>query len=265
MGFRTIAYYQSANPTAYTAINVVSDSTMTQIDGQHFKVPSQDKLLAAYGYGTILTRYQIQTPSLRSNRVPLEIDDVDQTASNPTVTNPPLIDFSQTPVQLTAGEGLEADIITTGGTAAANLIALWLGDGKVEPVSGIFLPKVRATSATTLTAGAWTPCVLTFDYQLPAGAYAVVGMRAGSATGVLARLAFPELGPRPGVLCGKFPSTRTAVPFSPEAPVGGFRVPHRSAYVSWGSFVSDAPPSVEFLALAADTSEVVELDLVKIA
>ncbi len=266
MGFRTIAYYQSSNPTAFTAITNLTDDTMTKIDTTHYKVPSQNLVLASYGYGTILQQYQIKTPSLSGgNRLPIEIDDVDQTATQPSKLTPNLVDFSAMPIPLVAGEGLEADVITSGATAAGNFVVMWLGDGMNDYVTGQYMPGVRATSSTTLTAHAWTNCTLTFDYSLPAGGYSVVGMRAESATGVAARLAFPELGPRPGVLAGTAYSVRQQFrttmnyerTFPAIAPAGQF--------ISWGSFVQDSPPSVDFLAVAADTAEQVVLDLVKIA
>ena len=265
MGFRTIGYSITSAATTFTAATCLTDDTITKIDSTHYKVPAQNLVLASYGYGTHLNQYQIKTPSLSGgNKLPVEIDDVDKTATQPTVTTPPLVDFSAQPVHLVNGEGLEADILTDG-TSAAAYVVYWLGDGMNDFVEGQFMPGVRATSSTTLSAGAWTNCTLTFDYSLPAGGYAVVGMRAESATGIAARLAFPELGPRPGVLAGtatairpNFRATQQYVrSFPAAAPAGRF--------ISWGSFVQDSPPSVDFLAVAADTAEQVVLDLVKIA
>jgi hypothetical protein len=262
MGFRTIAYSatQGGAVTSLTAVTALADDSMTKIDSTHYKVPSQNLLIGLYAHGSALTRYQIKTPSLAGNqRVPVEVDEVDQTAATTATTAfPPFQDYEADPVPLIAGEGIEADIICSG--AAQTTVVVWLGDSSVSYVTGPVLPGVRATSAQTLVANTWTNCTLTFDNQLPAGAYAVVGMEAFSATGQAARLAFPELGPRPGVIAGTQPSVRGQF-----FRTGNFRSESKTGNVSWGSFVQDSPPSVDFLAGAADTSETVIFDLVKIA
>jgi len=259
MGFRLIAFEATSAVTAYTATTALADDSITKIDSTHYKVPSQNLLLGAYGNGLHLSRYQIKTPSLSNNRVPIEVDEIDPTDDKVISTVPPFMDWSDSPPRLIAGEALEVDNLTDA-TSDAVAFGVWLGDGQISYVNGTYLPGVRATSSTTLVAYTWTNCTLTFDNQLPAGAYAVVGMKATSATGLLARLAFPELGPRPGVIAGTQPTQAY-----PDFRNGRFRSGARGQFVSWGSFVSDSPPSADFMAVTTDSAEVVELDLVKIA
>ena len=260
MGFRTICYEATSTASALTAIAAIADDSMTKIDSTHYKVPSQNQLLGSYAHGLHLTRYQIKTPSLSgSSRLPVLSDEVDQTSGVALTTPVPFFDLSMCPVPLVAGEGLEADGLTDT-TSGAVLVGVWLGDSSIEYVTGPLLPGVRATASQTLVGYTWTNCTLTFDNQLPAGAYAVVGMEAFSATGMLARLCFPELGPRPGVIAGTQPSWR-----GKTFRTGNFRSSAPGRFVSWGSFVSDSPPSVDWLAVTTDSAETVLLDLVKIA
>ena len=262
MGFRLVAFTHTdaAGIASLTACPTVTDDSITKIDTNHYKLPSQNLLLGAYGMGASLTRFQVKTPSLSgNNRVPIEVDEVDQSAATLVSKNfPPFQDYSKTPVPLVAGEGIEVDYISS--AAAQVSFCLWLGDGQISYVSGQFLPGVRATSATIQVANAWTNCTLTFDNQLPAGGYAVVGMEAFSATANFARLVFPELGPRPGVLAGTQPSIRAKTWRG-----GSFRSASVGQMVNWGSFAQDSPPSVDFFAGAADVAQTVLLDLVKIA
>jgi hypothetical protein len=271
MGKHLIAFSQSQNPTAFTRENFVTDVTVTPIGTTLVQVPPTNLIVASYGYGTILTRYQIQTPSLKANRVPIEIDTVDATATTASSTiiggNGAFQFFNDTPVALNPGESLEVDVITTGGTAAQSTIGLWLDNGLPDTIvasAGTYLPGVRATSSTTLTANAWTACSLTFDNTLPVGTYAIVGMVAESATGLLARVAVPGYAWRMGVIC-QLAATNAIIQRPEFFRHGRFGTYGQGVYHAWGGFVSTSPPQVEFLALAADSAETVLFDLVKVA
>ena len=265
MAKHLLAYENALTSTSsFTKMTPASD-TLVYVDGTNktVQVPQTNLLVAAYSYGANFLLAQIQTPSLKANRVPIEWGEMDTTATQPINTVgaiPPLQYFGDTPIPLQIGEPLEVDY--TGGGTAVGTVGVWLSDGNPGlKVSGNFLPGVRATSATTLTANAWTTCSLTFDNQLPAGGYAVVGMEAFSATGVLARVALPGSGFRMGVIAGPITvSTRDRL-----FRAGRFANTVPGTYESWGAFVSTAPPQVEFFAGAADTSEIVYLDLVKVA
>lgn len=272
MGKHLIAFSQSQNPTSFTKENFVADPTVTPIGTQQVQVPSTNLFVASYAYGTILTRYQINTPSLRANRVPIEIDEIDPTATAPANNimgqgNGPFFFLNDTPVALAPGEALEVDIITTGGTAAQSTIGLWLDNGLPDSIpasTATFIPGVRATGTATLTANNWTAVTLTFDNTLPVGTYAIVGMVAESATGVLARCAVPGYAWRMGVI-PHLAATNTLFTRPDFFRAGRFGSYGQGVYHSWGAFISTSPPQVEFLAGAADTAETVLFDLVKVA
>jgi hypothetical protein len=254
-----IAFSQGQSVTSLTKVNFVADATVTPIGANLVQVPATNLLIGAYGYSAALTRYQISTPSLKSNRVPILVDQVDQTATQPAIlTQPPLQFYGDTPIPLAPGESLEVDEITTGVTQAT--FGVWLDNGFNDLVTGPLLTGVRATSSTTLTAFNWTATTLTFDNTLPVGSYAVVGMVALSATGILARVAFPGYAWRMGVIAG----ANTTVNRPDYFRLGRFGTFGAGQYHSWGAFISTSPPQVEFLANAADTSETVLFDLVKL-
>lgn len=243
-----------------------ASDTLVYVDGTNkvVQVPRTNLITGLYAYGANFLLAQVTTPSLKANRVNIEWGEMDTTATQPINTVgalPPLQYLGDTPMVLSVGEGIEVDY--TGGGTAVGTVGVWLDDGAQDYVTGPLLHGVRATSSTTLTANAWTTCSLTFDNQLPVGDYVVCGMEAFSATGVLARVAVSGSGWRTGVIAGPITvSTRDRV-FRD----GRFTNTRPGTYMAWGgsAFRSTAPPQIEYFAGAADTSEVVYLDLVKLS
>lgn len=266
MAKHLVAYENALTSTStFTKMSPASD-TLVYVDGTNkiIQVPRTNLVTAFYSYGANFLLTQLTTPSLKANRVNVEWGEMDTTATQPINTVgaiPPLQYVGDTPIALSIGEGLEVDY--TGGGTAVGTTGVWLSDGAHDKVTGPLLHGVRATSSTTLTANAWTAASLTFDNQLPVGDYVVVGMAAFSATTVLARVAVSGSGWRMGVLGGPITvSTRDRI-FRD----GRFENTQLGSYEAWGGtgFRSTAPPQIEFFAGAADTSEVVYLDLVKLS
>jgi hypothetical protein len=260
IAFRSTAF----SNTAYTNVSPASNDSTVNSDftGKSTVVPSTNIVVAAYGYSSTaadFTRYQILAPSIKTQ--PIQIDQVDDQATSPNDT----ADYTQffdngTGRQLVVGENLQVQAITSGSVTV--IAGVWLDDGIDTSVYGKVIPGVRATAATTLTAGVWTTCPLTFDNQLEAGTYAVCGMYAYSATGVFARVNISGAAYRMGV----------------KMNVDNFglgndrwrlgRFGRRQIYgniQSWGAFLSTNPPQVDVLAVAADTAETFVLDLVKLS
>jgi len=251
MGQHLIAWSQSITSTAMAARNAVPDPSV-RVSGVDILIPPIfSKLCMAYGQGVNLAQAQFQSPTLR-RRYPLDVSPID-IAATPTGPFAPLMDLTSRPIDLDVGEQLEAFLADT--AAGANIVRAlaWLTDGDFSlPAGPIF--TFRTTASATLVAETWTNASLTLSNLLPYGTYAVVGFRAASATLIAARLVFP--GPifaRPGVI-----GTTTASQLDDRR----FRF---GAFGNLGQFVSIAPPTVDFLATAGDTSEVVHLDLVKVA
>lgn len=219
----------------------------------------------------LISACQLSAPSLRG-RTLLDVPTLNQvysmsaqpqaayqpnTASTVYTFDPgkePISWFMNSPLQLVPGENLQCQTISTGTTAAClSTCVVGLGNGNyVNPFMGMPIETLRYTAAQTLTAHAWTNAALTTTQTLRYGRYAVVGMKYFGATAQAARLVLPETPHRPGCIgvTGRGDS------------IGMFR---QGNLGSWGEFTSTNLPTVDYLANAADTAEVVYLDVVKIA
>jgi hypothetical protein len=220
-----------------------------RVEGNNIVVPSLNKLAGILGIGAYISDLQLDAPSLRRTA----LQDISKLciAAEPTVPTP-WEDLFEKPRTLDVAEPLSAAVSNsaTASTTRVSVLA-FLSDGKIEPVPGEIF-TVRASAGATLTPYTWTNAALTFRQTLPAGKYAVVGMRAQSDGLIAARLVFPGSPWRPG--CIGFDTMS-------DVDVDRFRMGKAGV---WGIFDHVAPPTVDFLSSSADTSEIVWLDLVKV-
>lgn len=233
-----------AGATPLGAITALEDETMT-IEGDDVQVTDLNKVLAVAGHGLALTQLRLNSPSLRAMYpfyvTPFEIG---TDFGNPQK----VVDLRATPLELVTEEDLNAELETSG--ASRPVVGLVMGDASPAPASGkIFTLRARGTK--TLTPYIWDNVPITFDVDLPAGDYDVVGLRAISATAELARLVFKGESFRPGVLA----SNSEEVLENPMFRNGQMGV--------IGSFKHNVRPSIEVMARAADTAEIFYLDLIK--
>jgi len=188
--------------------------------------------------------------------------------------SPPRVwDFFRTPMKLLATEEFDIFATQNSGGAQNQRVLCSFSDGAIMPLTVQVNPggmesnprtpgrffTAHATGTTTLTASGWTSVTPSFDQILPAGMYAVIGMRFFSATARFARLA-PASGPKwkPGGCAVQAydsldPWNQRAQPIS-----GGVVAP----WGIWLTFYQNVPPTVEFYATAADTAEEIWFDLV---
>lgn len=249
MSFTLVGWSASVDQVALAAIAAIPDPHV-RINGSDVIVPSAvPNLVGFYANGVNITRAQLVSPSLR-RFLNFESQPVDVNAT-------PLAPFRFTdlrldPILLDGEEALNALTSESGAGATRMNAFAWLSDGIIEPVDGD-IRSVRVTSAQTLTAFQWTNAALTFDQQLPAGEYQVVGARFQSAGLLAYRLVLPGHAWRPG-----------GIGVTTDAGAEGttFRVGNFGA---WGSFRHNTPPTVDFCSVSADTSQIGTLDLVKVA
>jgi hypothetical protein len=221
-----------------------------RVEGDNVVVPSLNNLAAIKGQGAYISDAQLDAPSLR--RTALQDLSVLDIAAEPSGLGL-FQDLFEKPRKLDVAEPLSVAVSNSATTGTTRVTVLaWLSDGKIEPVPGEVF-TVRASASASLTAYGWTNDALTFRQTLPAGRYAVVGMRAQSDGLIAARLVFPGLAWRPGVIGTDVLS---------DADIARFRAGGAGVL---GTFDSTSPPTVDFLSASADSSEVVFLDLVKIA
>jgi hypothetical protein len=248
--FTTVAYVKSQDTGGVlTNVAAIADQHV-RVSGDDVIVPDDLPFLCgAYAGGTTITGARISSPALRRTLL-LDVSPLNVGAEPLSPT--PLFNAFYSPLPLDADEALNA-LVAEGATGAEyEEVVVFLGDGAQSPVSGDIY-TVRATGSTTLTAYAWSNVPLTFAQTLPAGRYQLVGLRAISAGAIAARCVFVGGTWRPGCIACDAESDLTPDIF------------RRGALGVWGEFEHNTPPTIDFLSISADTSEVVYLDLIKVA
>lgn len=249
MGFHLVSYFSSiTNSSSLQQVTCYSEQPTPTRDNNYL-VGSYRNLFGIAGFGTTLTRVQMQAPSLRST-FQKEIKPFANAAAGAGALTP-LAFFRDTPLQLDLGEELAA--YATQGSAGNETEAIFafVADAAIQPVRSKIL-TVRITGTTTLAANKWTQFNFTFDQSPPPGRYQIVGGRMKSAGAVAWRVVFVDLPQRPGHQACQSDLANDP-PYSRNGDLG-----------SWGEFNTYTPPAVDIWSVSADTSETGELDLVKI-
>ena len=249
MAWTLVCFTESQDSSSLVNVAAAADPHV-RVSGDDIVVPnSLNFVFGVYAIGTAITRAQLVSPSIR-RRYPHEVTPI-EIASEP--ADPvKYLPFPQSPIQLDPDESLNFQAAENGAGAQRSSGFVWLSDGPINPVAGSEVFTIRATNTSTLTAYAWTNGALTFNDTLPAGDYAVVGMRASSTGLIAARLVFSQYPWRPGCIASDTLG---------ELGHSAFR---QGALGEWGTFSHNTPPTVDFLSDSADTSQTVDLDLVMI-
>jgi len=244
MPFTLVAYHKAAVSATLLPLAAVADPHVF-VSGNDISIPELASLVAALGFGNAPTQMQIQAPSLR--RVILE--DVPAFIATETCVGAPnvIVDKRANPLPLVVSEKLNVYSIHT----LDGWCLVWLATGPVEKVSGD-IRTVKCTTGHTTAADAWENVALTFTQTLPAGRYAVVGMRAFGTNLLAARLVFVGGTWRPGVPAG-------AVPGDSEV-----RIFRNGEFGTFGEFEFDQPPSVDLIGTGVTAAEQVYLDLIQV-
>lgn len=244
----TVAWRESIADITLLDIDPVPDTLML-IQNSHF-VPQVDQFIM-YGYfgAAGATRARFVTPSFRQLSTPwirpinLAIVPVDE---------PNMADYSKGPLRIRALEEFAFEAFqTTGGAAVVVGVAGLSKSPSLAYPSGDII-TMRGTGATTVTAGAWTNCPITWQDTLPNGTYACVGCEFIGTTCVAGRLIFEEQWDRPGGLGQSLVSGNGPALFRK----GGLGV--------WGRFNANRMPNAEFLCNAADTAQEIYLDFIRV-
>jgi hypothetical protein len=247
--FHTSAYYISAAgaSTAFQQAPAVQDQALPPFNNSVMIPPVMVNLMGAFAYGANIGRAQLQSPSLR---IPAQMDVSEISSTLITIQNQPRIRLFATGMpQLAPGEQVSAFVINTAAGADSEVVAIWLAD-KAPAVTNAEFRTMRASAATTLVPYTWSNTgTLLFEQTLPPGRYNVIGARVQSATGVLFRLVFPGYPWRPGGLANTdaFGITNYYQRY------GGLGI--------WGTFDTTTFFTIDIMATAADTAQVVEVDV----
>ena len=238
---------------------VSADAIMAKLNNGMQVSTQLPNLAFVAGVGVNLVHVRAQAPSM----LPFPYTAFSPNNRGAGFESPPRVwDMFRTPLPLRPTE--ELDIFATQNAAGAQVeyVAVQLSDGQITPIPAGRYFTVHGTSATTLTAGAWTQCSITWDQAFPAGYYACCGFRAFSATGLFFRL-FPQVAPlwRPGSVAVQAYDQLDAA----GARYMNYRYDQNSNWGVWLNFYNNTPPSVEMFATAADTAEEVWMDCVQIS
>lgn len=220
--------------------------------GKGFLVQNLNRIAMAAHQGTHAIRAQLQSPTLRKQPF---IDVVPVNRADAFGTPVRLQDWAKNPLQVSSNEALTCYALQNAGSGEIQTIGVWFCDGPIQARPPQPYLTVHATATTTLTAGAWSTVSWTLETQLDPGTYAIVGMRAYSATGLLCRM-IPNQGNqiyRPGV---------TMV----QAYDGyDMRYARNGELGTLMTFATTNLPQSEVLATSADTAEELWLDLVQVS
>ena len=225
----------------YATIDAITDGVIFS-EGDDIRIPADLSMLI--GMAVINTNTQsgsarITSPRLRRRAniyAPLITQDgaVDDAF--------PYLQWARSPIVLNPEESVrfQRNVGTVSGTTS--ICVCEIADGPQTPMDGDFI-IIRCTATASVPALAWTNATLQFEEQLPASYYDVLGMTWVGTGLVAARLQLPGFPYRPGSIC----RANGYVTPDPMTMYGGAG--------SWGRFHINQPPSIDFLAHTASTSQ----------
>lgn len=227
------------------------------------------KLHSLFGVGAHLENISPQAASM----LPLPYPNLSgNNVGTATQTPATVWDFALAPKPLRPTETFNIFASQTSGGAETETVFTQFTDGIVTPApplatapalnGNLMFTVAHATAATTLTANAFTQVTPVLDNALPAGQYALVGMRVVTAHALAFRIA-PINEPlwRPGGIACQAPTDLDWPNQRYVNPLTG-RV---SPWGVWVTFFQNTVPNVQIFATAADTAEDMWFDLIKIS
>jgi hypothetical protein len=230
---------------------------------------SLSKLHSLFGVGANLENIQPQAASW----LPLPYPNLAPNNIGTAVESPAKFwDWVRGPKPLRPTETFNIFASQTSGGAENEAVFVQFTDGNVVPFPALAIgPAINgngmfttahATATTTLTANAFTQITPVLDLPLPAGTYALVGVRAQSA-GALAFRIKPINDPlwRPG---GS--AVQSADQLDP--PGQRFINPLTGAISHWGvwiTFFQNTVPNIDIWSTSADTKEDIWFDIIKLS
>lgn len=249
MSFTLVGFYEDQDGGgALHELAGIPDQHIT-VQGDDVRVPDVMINLmgkAALSEATTLTSAKILAPSLKRVFDP----HVSVLVNALVFGNPPeSMLHPESPTPLVKDESLNFQINSDAAAATDEYGLIWLSAGAISPVKGQIY-TMRATAEASLAHGKWNYSELTFDSKLPAGTYAIVGMRAQGTNLIAARLVFKGGKWRPGCPAVNSLGDRDGKFFRN----GNLGV--------WGEFDQTTPPAIECLGVT-DTSQIIFLDLIK--
>lgn len=244
----TLAWAASLTNNVETDLAPVVDDIFT-IQNAHFQPQKDWQLQWAIFMNVDAARARWVSAALRQVTTPF----IRPVEGNLTPGSRPLVaDYRSNPLTFKALEEISVLAFQDGAGAANAAIIAGVSEGPLQSVGGGQIYNLRGTATTAAVANVWTSIAVTWQDNLPAGKYVVVGGEHISATGKGFRLIFEDNTYRPGGVSMSDPENGT----HPMFRGGGLGV--------WGSFNSNRMPNVQVLANTTDAVHEVFLDIMRI-
>ena len=249
--FTVVGFYDILEHAELAAIAAIEDPHI-RVSGNDIYIPSWNRVMLVVAAGAKLAQCRLQSPSLRrmvNQRIAPVLTVALPLAS---LETPRIHDFHLNPRTLDIAEALNAFCVNGAVTGNEEWVLVWLMD-TLAPLPGGEIVSIEGTVTVTGVKGDWVNGALTFSQTLPAGRYALVGMRAEDTAVVAVRCVYPDISARPGCL-GSTSAAAADNPLFRQGRLG-----------NWGEFEHDAPPTSDVLCNAdgAVTPEII-MDLIQV-
>ena len=246
--FHTFAYTRLGDATVGAELAAVQDNVLTITNDKILPSTNLNLQWAGACCASIIS-VRLNSPTLRQVSPPYLTEIISGTA--PTATDYLVTDYRDNPLEFRALE--EISVQGTHDNISDKRAFCIMSVSERNTPSPVGQPwAMRGTATTTLVANEWTSVAMTWEDSVPNGTYTVVGLKAQSNAAVAARLIFNDQVFRPGAMAVT----------SQYFPIDPIMVKGRQG--AWGNFSTTTMPTVQFLSSAADSSEEVILEFVRI-
>ena len=270
--FRLVIFHEQSAATAadtslaFAPVAGLEDPHVT-VKGDKIFVPADTPGLVAFlGWGgsitatetAVISNMRLEAPSLKPDldiaafQVPGAAEADAEVPASPT----PLNVYAGRNMALVPGEAVQLmtrESVAGDDRQSTGLLFLGDGDYGLGAYANLRMQTLRFDASISCTAFTWTNGAITFEQALPAGKYAIVGMRVISATGIAGRLVFPSgPGARPG--CVAYDSLE-------DIENQLFRSGNLGV---WGIFDHASPPTLDMFCVSTDSSQEGFLDVIQI-
>lgn len=246
--FHTAAFSASIAQNVVADVAAVPDGILT-VQNSHFVMPRNAELLYAVGIGATMLEARWNTPSMRYVSLPyLGPINVGATVPSP----PNVIDYTNEGIIFPPVDEVAIEAQQTSAGAEVEKVIFAVGfPKKAAPAGKAF--RIKGTATITATTTGWTNGAISLVQALPQGMYAVVGMDIFGTNLFAGRLSFPGCPFRPGVLARN--ATGSIMhPLFTNGQLGLF-----------GTFMNVNLPTLDVIALGANTAQTIFLDVVRIS
>ena len=254
-----LEYYTSSIATGATTraqITAIYNGVVPKLNNG-FQVPAPLPYVhSVFGVGAHQTALNLRSPRF----LPFPYPDLSPSNRGSAFESPVrAFDFSSSPLPLNGTDEIDMYGSQNSGSSETQYAAVQFTDNVRIPIPAGTMFTVHSTATTTLSAGAFTAVQPVLDYALPAGNYALCGVRYFSATALFFQM-LPVQQPlwRPGGI-GVQAYDQLDIP---NQRASGYMPSYAHSWGVWMTFRQNTPPAVNCFATSADTAEEFWYDLV---